>query len=65
MAGLTLDQAMKIIEVGFAHGRQTECLPLGIATWGPDIWFAGWALTLDDFEDVNGTLTTSSTLHHS
>lgn len=35
MAGLKLDQAMKIMEVGFAHGRETDCLPLGIAVLDP------------------------------
>lgn len=35
MAGLTLDQAMKIMEVGFAHGRATDCTPLGIAVLDP------------------------------
>ena len=35
MAGLTLDQAMKIMEVGFAHGRATDCQPLGIAVLDP------------------------------
>ena len=35
MAGLTLEQAMKIMEVGFAHGRATDCLPLGIAVLDP------------------------------
>ena len=35
MAGLTLDQAMKIMEVGFARGRATDCLPLGIAVLDP------------------------------
>ena len=35
MAGLTLDQAMKMMEVGFAHGRATDCLPLGIAVLDP------------------------------
>jgi len=35
MAGLTLEQAMKIMEVGFAHGRETDCQPLGIAVLDP------------------------------
>lgn len=35
MAKLTLAQAMKIIEVGLAHGRATDCLPLGIAVLDP------------------------------
>ena len=35
MSELTLDQAMKIVEVGFSHGRKTNCLPLGIAVLDP------------------------------
>ena len=35
MSELTLDQAMKIVEVGFSHGRKTNCLPLVIAVLDP------------------------------
>ena len=35
MATLKLEQAQKIIEVALAHGRETECLPLGIAVLDP------------------------------
>lgn len=35
MTGLTFAQAMKIMEVGFSHGRATDCQPLGIAVLDP------------------------------
>jgi uncharacterized protein GlcG (DUF336 family) len=35
MAALTLEQAQKIIEIALAHGRQTDCQPLGIAVLDP------------------------------
>ena len=35
MAQVTLEQAQKIIEVTLAHGRETECLPLGVAILDP------------------------------
>jgi uncharacterized protein GlcG (DUF336 family) len=35
MATLTLEQAQKIIAVALDHGRQTDCLPLGIAVLDP------------------------------
>jgi uncharacterized protein GlcG (DUF336 family) len=35
MAQVTLAQAQKIIDVVFAHGRETECLPLGVAILDP------------------------------
>jgi uncharacterized protein GlcG (DUF336 family) len=35
MAQVTLQQAQKIIDVALAHGRETECLPLGVAILDP------------------------------
>lgn len=35
MSTLKLEQAMTIIEAGFAHGRETGCKPLGIAVLDP------------------------------
>ncbi len=35
MATLKLEQAQKIIEVALAHGRKTDCLPLGVAILDP------------------------------
>ena len=35
MAQVTLAQAQKIIDVAIAHGRETECLPLGVAILDP------------------------------
>lgn len=35
MAGIKLAQAWQIIEVALAHGRATECQPLGIAVLDP------------------------------
>ena len=35
MAGIKLSQAWQIIETALAHGRATDCLPLGIAVLDP------------------------------
>lgn len=35
MTQVTLAQAQKIIDVAIAHGRETECLPLGVAILDP------------------------------
>jgi uncharacterized protein GlcG (DUF336 family) len=35
MAQVTLQQAQKIIDVALAYGRETECLPLGVAILDP------------------------------
>ncbi|MGE0253608.1 MAG: heme-binding protein [Alphaproteobacteria bacterium] len=35
MAGVTLEQAQKIIEVGLEHGRKNKLKPLGIAVLDP------------------------------
>lgn len=35
MTQVTLEQAQKIIDVALKHGRETECLPLGVAILDP------------------------------